>query len=460
MYIYIYIYIYDPTPPPPIYIYNPPVGSCVARGAIQRTLSAVFLLPTALGVTSAAMPRQSGKDWRRNVSEMALEELGPAWAQWEATRQPLATPLWNGMDGDNWRDGSFTEGPNKGKPRFVNAPHGVAYIDGGHEWSQANIKLPRAAVGAPDHEGHVTIQRIETMLLSHPFVCLGSIEDEAGKLKGPGKYADHLSAKNLKFRTQRNFSVEVGLTKYGEVLDTDCHAWIKFCKNTHGQREKKKAAIDLLLNLVGYRSMFKEFLPSVPEPVWNPCKKGYVNPAAVGALNAAVMRHTQPLALPPLEGVATHSTARGSSEHRSVGTQLGAAIKEDRASSHRAAATPRKISQLPQLPQGTTAAGLCDQLFENAADRHEAERPDRDYGQAEWPDSGMPGSSTAAIGASNVATPPPPPPLDLLPPAPPPPPRLTEPAEPAAAANVPAATQELMPCICIYIGGGGVELYM
>ncbi len=71
----------------------------------------------------------------------------------------------------------------------------------------------------------------------------------------------------------RNFSIMLGLTKHEQIVDEESHGWVEFCANTTGQLEKKKAAIDLLLNIIGYKSLLRQWQSLALEEVWNPCKK-------------------------------------------------------------------------------------------------------------------------------------------------------------------------------------------
>jgi hypothetical protein len=242
--------------------------------------------------------------WQRNVPEVHLETLTLAWDEWERQNQPLAVPQWTGHGGDSWQDGKFESGPNKGKKKYGRASFGVVWLIGGadprkahllvrrpsdrSEWHQESARSSNesAAVGAHPPAGNSDqsaavgaqhpapiIKEMEERLIQHPFVCAGSIERDGNKLIGIGALADHQSHFNLKCRTTRNFSIVLGLTKQGEVLDEESHAWVEFCGNTKGQFEKKKAAIDLLLNITGYKSLFRQYQTLAPDQVWNPCKK-------------------------------------------------------------------------------------------------------------------------------------------------------------------------------------------
>ena len=113
--------------------------------------------------------------------------------------------------------------------------------------------------------GDTSIAVVEANCARHPYTLRSTIVNCCNKLKNTTE-GDHESWYNIAFDTQDGNSMTLGLSRNKDNFDSDgnqiVHVWVRLGKDNTW--DLRKRAVDLLLNVCGYYSVFGNGLLKVP----------------------------------------------------------------------------------------------------------------------------------------------------------------------------------------------------
>ena len=114
-----------------------------------------------------------------------------------------------------------------------------------------SIDMRMAALYVPG-SNWTNIDDVEDRLRECPLLAAGSVEAP------PKPAGGHRSDRNVRFRTQLNFSLEIGFSMHNDKLhskDTEstvAHGWVAWCEGCTTIADKRRA-LELMCSVMGYR---------------------------------------------------------------------------------------------------------------------------------------------------------------------------------------------------------------